>query len=127
MQGGQPVAYASRALSPTETHYAQIEKELLAIVFGCGHFEAYVYGCDVVHVETDHKPLEMIKLKPLNSAPKRLQRMLLHLQKYNLEVKYKRGDTLFLADTLSRAHRAEIHVCDLSCHLAEVHHTFHWH
>ena len=110
MQGGQPVAYASRALNPAETCYAQIEKELLAIVFGCDHFEAYVYGRDVVHVETDHKPLEMIMLKLLNSAPKRLQRMLVHLQKYNLEVKYKRGDTLFLADTLSRAHRAKMHV-----------------
>ena len=62
-------------------------------------------------------------LKPLNSAPKRLQRMLLHLQKYNLEVKYKSGDKLYLADTLSRAHRAEINVCDLSRNLAEVDHT----
>ena len=43
MQNGQPVAYASRALTPTETRYAQIEKELLAIVFGCEHFEAYTY------------------------------------------------------------------------------------
>ena len=81
---GQPVAYASRVLSPAGTRYAQIEKELLAIVFGCDHFEAYVYGRDIVHVETDHKPLESTMLKPFNSAPKRLQRMLLHLQKYNL-------------------------------------------
>ena len=62
-------------------------------------------------------------LKPLNSAPKRLQRMLLHLQKYNLEVKYKSGDKLYLVDTLSRAHQAEIHVCDLSHNLVEVDHT----
>ena len=56
MQHGQPVAYASRALTSAETRYAQIEKELLAIVFAFVRFEAYIYGRDVVHVETDHKP-----------------------------------------------------------------------
>ena len=70
MQGGQPVAYASRALTPAETRYAQIEKELLAIVFGCNHFGSHVYGRDIVHVEMDHKPLESIMLKPLDSALK---------------------------------------------------------
>ena len=53
--------------------------------------------------KTDHNPLEPIFLKPLNSAPKRLQRMLPTLQKYNLSVTYKKGCNMFLANTLHRA------------------------
>ena len=104
MQNGQPVAYASRALTDAETRYAQIEKELLAIVF---RFDVYIYGRDVVKVESDHQPLKMIMRKPLNDAPKRLQRMLLQLQKYSLNVGYKKGKEMYLADTLSRAYLPE--------------------
>ena len=103
MQNGQPVAYASRSLTPTEVQYAQIEKELLAIVFGMEKFETYLYGRKVL-VETDHKPLEAIFKKSLLNAPKRLQRMLLRLQRYEFEVTYKRGTLLLMADTLSRAY-----------------------
>ena len=78
MQDGHPVAYASRSLTPTEVQYAQIEKELLAIVFAMEKFETYLYGRKVL-VESDHKPLEAIFKKSLLSAPKRLQRMLLRL------------------------------------------------
>ena len=69
MQKGQPVAYASRSLIDTERNYAQIEKELLAIVFGTEKFNQYTYGRRVI-VESDHKPLETIYKKPLVSAPK---------------------------------------------------------
>ena len=125
MQNGQPVAYASRALSPVETRYAQIEKELLAVVFACDHFDAYIYGRSKVHIQTDHKPLESIVQKPLHSAPKRLQRMLLQLQKYNLEWTYKKGTTMYLADTLSRAHLPDVCACDheLATNLAKIDHT----
>ena len=61
MQNGQPICYASRALTDTETRYAQIEKELLAIVWSCHKFDQYIYGRDVVHVDSDHEPLQAVR------------------------------------------------------------------
>ena len=103
LQNQQPVAYGSRALTATERNYAQIEKELLSILFGFTRFHQYLYGRKVT-VESDHKPLEIIHKKPLIAAPKRLQRMLLALQKYDYTIVYKKGKEMYLADTLSRAY-----------------------
>ena len=38
-------------------NYAQMEKELLSIIFGMEKFETHVYDRHVI-VETDHKPLK---------------------------------------------------------------------
>ena len=101
MQGGKPIAFASKSLNPTEVNYAQIEKEMYGIVFGCKRFHQYIYGRKIV-VETDHKPLIPIFKKPLYAAPPRLQRMLLQLQRYDLDVTFKPGSQIPVADTLSR-------------------------
>ena len=79
LQDGQPIAYASKSLTDTETRYANIERELLAIVFASQRFNTYVLGRPFT-VESNHKPLEMIHQKSLASAPPTLQRMLLQLQ-----------------------------------------------
>ena len=50
MQMGQPVAFTSRALTSAETRCAQIEKELLAIMYACEKFDAYVHGRDEVAI-----------------------------------------------------------------------------
>jgi len=54
----------------------------------------------VVAVETGHKPFEVIVHKALNSAPQRLPQMLPRLQRYNLEIRYKKGKEMFLEVTL---------------------------
>ena len=73
MQQGQPVAYASRAMSNSEINYAPIEKEMLAIVFGCERFNMYTHGAEV-EVHSDHKPLESIFKKRLFKVPPRLKK-----------------------------------------------------
>jgi len=107
LQKGKPIAYASRALSPAETNYAQIEKELLAVLFACSKFHQYIYGFHT-KIQSDHKPLEVIMLKPLHKVSPRLQQMLLRLQKYDLALKFKKGKELFVADTLSRAYLHDV-------------------
>ena len=102
MQDGKPVAFGSKTLTSCERRYANIERELLAIVWGAQKFHTYVYGRRVI-VETDHKPLESIFRKPLNDAPPRLQRMLLKLTKYDLDVRYVPGKQQVISDCLSRA------------------------
>ena len=65
-------------------------------------------------MHTDHKPLETISKKPLCSAPKRLQRVLLRLQKFTLAVKHKSGKEMYVSDFLSRA---PLPCCDSSVEL----------
>lgn len=101
-QENQPVAYASRTLTPTERKYAQIEKELLAVVFACTRFDQLITGNPKTIIKTDHKPLLNIFKKPLLSAPKRLQSMLLILQRYSLELQFVSGKENMMADALSR-------------------------
>ena len=101
VQEGKVVAFASRALTDTEKRYANIEREMLAVVVACEKFHSYLFGKRFM-VESDHKPLEMIHLKNLTAAPPRLQRMLLRIQGYDFTIKYKPGTEMLLADPLSR-------------------------
>ena len=44
VQENKPVAFASKALTDAESRYANIERELLAVVYGCEKFHTYLYG-----------------------------------------------------------------------------------
>ena len=101
LQNDMPIAFASKALTPTESRYANIERELLAIVFAVERFHTFIYGKHVT-VYSDHKPLESINLKQLSDCPPRLQRMLLRLQQYDVTIVYKPGNKMIFADYLSR-------------------------
>ena len=102
MQENHPIAFASKSLTQAEIGYAQIEKELLAILFGCKRFHQYTYGRRVT-VHSDHKPISAIMRKPVSAAPPRLSRMLLQLQKYSIDVIHKSGKDIPVSDFLSRS------------------------
>ena len=107
LQNDQPVCCTSHRLNNTEKNYAQIEKECLAIVSCMEKWHQYLYGKHDITVHTDHQPLETIFKKPLSKAPRRLQRMMLKLQRYQFSVRYKKGKELYVADFLSRASVAD--------------------
>ena len=44
IQDDGPVTFASKALTPTEQHYANNERELLTCICSTEHFQTYVFG-----------------------------------------------------------------------------------
>ena len=97
-----PVAFASRALTPTEQRYAQIEKESLALIWACEKFRNYLIGTHF-KIQTDHKPLlSLFGNKDLNDLSPRIQRFRTRMMWYMYDVEYVPGKLLSTADLLSR-------------------------
>ncbi len=99
----RPVAYASRMMTPSECRYALREKECLGSVYGVERFHSYVYRFPTFVAEIDHKPLIAIIKKNLNQTSQRIQRLMMRLQRYDMEVVYIQRKYIVLADSLSRA------------------------
>ena len=99
----KPISYISRSLTPTEQRYAQIEKEALAFTWACERFADYLLGLEF-HIHTDHKPLvPLFGSKNLEELPIRVQRFRLRMMRYNYTISHVPGESLHVADTLSRA------------------------
>lgn len=70
-QSGQwkPIAYLSKAMTPTERNYEIYNKELKAIMTSLEEFQHYLIGAyEVFEIWTDHKNLEYFH------APQKLNR-----------------------------------------------------
>ena len=76
-------------MTNVETRYSQTEREALAAVWACEHFNRFVKGAPRFTDISDHKPLEFIwqKARP----PLRIERWGLRLQPYNMVIKYRPG------------------------------------
>lgn len=123
LQDVQPVAFP--ALTQDEIRYAQIETEMLAIVFACHKFHDFIFSRKAI-VKIDHQPLVSILMKPLHSATMRLQKMVLNLQPYDIELVYKKGTDIpvmpFLEPTSST-----LAVITSSLKITKSWSSHHWH
>lgn len=98
-QNNKPIHYASRCLSENEINYAQVEKEMVAIVFACTKFHYLIYGQDSIKVNTDHQPSVSIMKKEIHKIPNnRLRRLRLKLLLYNVDVQFLPGKYMYVAD-----------------------------
>ena len=101
LQESKPVMYVSRALTETEQRYSNIKRELLAIVFALERLNHYTFGRTIT-VQSDHQPLQSIWKKAIALASARLQRLLLRLAHYDLNIEFLRGKENVITDALSR-------------------------
>ena len=67
----QPVFYASKTLTATESNYSNTECEMLGVIFSMLHFKHFTFGREV-HIITDHKPLITLFAKNLATTSPRL-------------------------------------------------------
>lgn len=101
LQNGKPVVFTGRTLTPAETNYSTLERELTAIVFALHRLHNYIHGGEVT-VMTDHKPLVSMFQRPVHLSSVRQQRLLLKIHEYDVTLRYLKGKDNCIADALSR-------------------------
>ena len=101
LQKSKPVMCVSRALTETEQRYSNIERELLAIVFALKRLNNYTFGRTIT-VQSDHQPLQRLWKKSIVSVSPRVQRLLLRLAHYDINMEFLHGKENVIVDALNR-------------------------
>ena len=87
MQGGHPLAYISKALSPKHQGLFVYEKELFAIVYAVSKWQHYLYGRHFI-IRTDHHSLKYLLQQRITFPGQ--HSWLTKLMGYDYEVVYKK-------------------------------------
>ena len=102
--GWQITLAGSRFLSQTETHYAPIEGEALAVAWALEQTKFFTMGCNNLLVIVDHKPLTKIfgnrRLDEI--ANPRLFRLKRRTLMWKFDIEYQPGKLNSFSDAISR-------------------------
>ena len=90
-----PICYASKALNEAQKNYTVTEQELLAVVFAFEKFLSYLRTRVIVHTNNS----ALIYLMAKKDVKPRLIRWVLLLQKFDFEVRDKKGPKIKLPIT----------------------------
>ena len=100
LEDAKPVAFASRAITPVEFKYPQLDLEALAVDLGLRRFRYHNIGGPEVPVITDHKLLVSI-FSNIRKGSVRSNRVNLQHQDIKFKVTFYRKGLLNPADFLS--------------------------
>ncbi|GFW58047.1 retrovirus-related Pol polyprotein from transposon 17.6 [Trichonephila clavipes] len=100
------IAYFSKCLSKLERNYCVTRKELLPIVKAVDYFHPYLYDRRFL-LRTDHASLTW--LLNFKNSEGQIARWIQRLQKYDIEIRHRKGSAHGNADALSRR------LCPESC------------
>jgi hypothetical protein len=98
------VYYASKTINGAQLNYATTEKELLAVIFTFEKFRSYIVNSKVI-VYTDHAAIKYLLAK--KDAKPRLIHWIILVQKFDVEIRDKKGVENVVADRLSRMNRGQ--------------------
>ena len=101
-----PIAFTSKSLTGVEWRYSNIEHEALGIIHGLEEFHHYCFGQEVFII-THHKPLVVMFRKDVADLLQCIQCIMLKIHQYRVQILYKPGPEIFIADWLSRNNHIE--------------------
>ena len=98
------ISWGSRGLTPTESRYAVVEMECLAMQWAMKKCRHFLIGMHSFKVITDHRPLIGVFNKPLQDTTNpRLLAMRDKMSCFSFEINWVEGKIHLIADALSRA------------------------
>ena len=87
LQHSKPIVLASKSLMDAKTQYANIEWELLTIIYACMHFCTCLYGCFFT-IDRPQVPRDDCPEEPMCCTP-HLQGIVVHIQQYNATIRHR--------------------------------------